>query len=409
MKVLLAAASFASKISGIQRHALNLAHCLLLQPEITEVHWVIAPWQQQMAKLSDLGQDPRFIPHVASMSRHTIGRNLWYYRSLPQLATRLQVDIVHLACPMPIHGRAFDCPTVVTLHDLYPCEIPMNFGFPKFIFNRIALKQCLREVDAISCVSDSTQVLLQRHIPSASEKAIRIYNCVETRCSTSAPIAGWQGKPFLLSVAQHRRNKNIPLLISTFHRLLRFGHIPAETKLLVIGICGPESSDIHRLIVRFDLSDCVYLLDGLNDAQLGWCYRRCAALIAPSITEGFGLPVAEGILAGCRVVASDIPAHREIGGGHCTLVPLKSDAEESLASAIVAALGTPKPQPCVLPQFSAPVLAAQYAAVYRRLLAGRATQSSTFHHRSSVKAMAELALRNQQFVRPAQGDQHERF
>ena len=40
--------------------------------------------------------------------------------------------------PCPSMAASFSCPTVVTLHDLYPYEIPLNFGFPKFIFNRVS-------------------------------------------------------------------------------------------------------------------------------------------------------------------------------------------------------------------------------------------------------------------------------
>ena len=57
-------------------------------------------------------------------------------------------------------------------------------------------------------------------------------------------------------------------------------------------------------------------------------------LSAPSITEGFGLPVAEALLAGCRVVCSDIPAHREVGDGHCRFVALQRNAEDALLEAI---------------------------------------------------------------------------
>jgi hypothetical protein len=56
----------------------------------------------------------------------------------------------------------FACPTMVTLHDLYPYEMPMNFGFPKFIFNRMVLQQCLRNTDAIACVSETTLFRLKQ-------------------------------------------------------------------------------------------------------------------------------------------------------------------------------------------------------------------------------------------------------
>src|SRR5208337_424260 len=111
------------------------------------------------------------------------------------------------------------------------------------------------------------------------------------------------------------------------------------------------------------------LLNGISDAQLQWCYRNCSLLLAPSTTEGFGLPVAEALLAGCRVVCSDIPPFREFGKQHCRFVALSGDEENDLASAISSSLCEPARSPVPLPQFSLQVLAGQYVALYRNLIA----------------------------------------
>jgi glycosyltransferase involved in cell wall biosynthesis len=371
MKILLAAASFASKMSGLQRHALNVAGCLLLEPEISALHLVFAPWQRHFVQAAGFRSDPRLVTHIAQMGRSSLSRNLWYYRDLPELAARLEADLVHFSYPMPVNGAAFSCPTMVTLHDLYPYEIPMNFGFPKFIFNRMVLRQCLRKVDAVACVSDTTLLRLRQYTPpSVWQKATRIYNCVETEpdCIIKTPIQGWQGERFLLSVAQHRRNKNIPLLMQSFHRLLRSGQIPADLKLLVIGIEGPETDRIRRLVSTLGLSGSTSFREGVSESELKWCYAQCEAVVCPSLTEGFGLPIAEALLAGCRVVCSDIPVFREVGDGHCRFVALDGNVEEALAAAIEAALNDPKGPQKALQQFSAPVLAKQYTSLYRRLI-----------------------------------------
>jgi glycosyltransferase involved in cell wall biosynthesis len=375
VKILLAAASFSSHISGLQRHAFNVVRCLLPQPDISAVHLVIAPWQRELVSDAGLDHDSRLTTHIAEIDSSSFSRNLWYYRQLPALAARLGTDLVHLTYPMPVNGAAFSCPTVVTLHDLYPYEIPLNFGFPKFIFNRVVLQQCLRNVDAIACVSEVTGTLLKRYVPASTwRKATRIYNCVEPEpvCAIQSPIPGWQGEPFLLCVAQHRRNKNIPMLIQTFDRLLQRGQINPKMKLLVIGIAGPESRRIHHLVTDLHLNQRVHFLEGLSEPELQWCYARCEALAAPSRTEGFGLPVAEALLAGCRVVCSDIPAHREVGGGHCRFVAFRGDAKTALADAIIASLREPPKAPITLPQFSSPLLAKQYISLYRWLIAAAA-------------------------------------
>jgi glycosyltransferase involved in cell wall biosynthesis len=379
VKILVAAASFSPHISGLQRHALNVVRCLLLQPDISAVHLVVAPWQRNLLQAAGFNFDSRLTIHVAEMDASSLSRNLWYYRKLPALAASLQTDIVHLSFPVPVDAASFDCPTVVTLHDLYPYEIPLNFGFPKFIFNQLILQQCLRNVDAIACVSEITGVRLKQYAPAATwRKAVRIYNCVEAEplCAIQSPIPGWQGEPFLLCVAQHRRNKNIPLLIRTFDRLLRFGQINPGMKLVVIGIAGPETRSIHRLVSSCGLGRSVHFLEGLPEPELQWCYARCEALAAPSMTEGFGLPVVEALLAGCRVICSDIPAHREVGDGHCRFVALRKNAEEALAEAIVATLRDPAKAPISFPQFSSSLLAKKYIDLYRKLIASAALRQN---------------------------------
>ena len=375
MKILIAAASFATNMSGLQRHALNVARCLLPEPEISSLHFVIAPWQLGMVESAGLLQDARMMVHVADMDRSSMGRNLWYYRKLPKLAADLQADVVHLSFPMPVDAGAFHCPTLVTLHDLYPYQIPMNFGFPKFIFNRVVLQQCLRSVDSIACVSQATLHSLTKYVPIAvCKKAVRLYNCVEAQpvLNPHPPIADWQNDQFLLCVAQHRRNKNLPLLVRAFHRILRMGQVGKEMKLVIVGITGPETRNIHRLVSALRLETSVRFLEGVSESELQWCYRQCQAVVSPSAIEGFGLPIAEALLAGCRVVCSDIPAYREVGDEQCRFVSLERNAVETLAEAIVASLTEPKGSPKPLQQFSVPVLGPQYVDLYRKLMTSEA-------------------------------------
>jgi glycosyltransferase involved in cell wall biosynthesis len=371
VKIMVTAASFSSEISGIQRHAFNMVRCLLRRPEITRVDLVIAPWQTELARSVGIYPDDRLTTHVAEMNESSPSRNLWYYRGLPALAALLQPDLLHLSYPVPVDAASLACPTVLTLHDLYPYEIPGNFRFPHVIFNRLILRQCLRSVDAIACVSETTMLSMRQYVPRAVwGKAVRIYNCVEPgpHCATQSPIPDWQGEPFLLSIAQHRRNKNIVLLIRAFHRLLREREIDSSMQLVVVGIDGPETERIHRVISHLGLSGKILLLRGLSEPELQWCYAQCEVLVAPSKVEGFGLPVAEALLVGCRVVCSDIAAFREVGGAHCRFVSLGPGEEEALAAVIWATLQEPPKEPVSLPHLSAEVLAHQYVGLYRQLI-----------------------------------------
>jgi len=371
MKIMLAAAAFSSEMSGVQRHGFNVVRCLLEQPDISAIHLVVAPWQRALVQSFGFPPDERLKVHLVSMDRSSIGRHLWYARELPALAAQQHVDVVHLAYPMPVRSGAYQSPVVVTLHDLYPYEIPHNFSLSKALLNRIILRHCLHRVDGIACVSQITTQRLRQYLPSMQQKAICIYNCVTPiqEFTDRPPVPGWNQSPFLLCVAQHRKNKNILLLLQAFAELLKGRGIDRSMRLLIIGIPGPETQRIQRSIAHHDLQDRVNLLDGLSEAELQWCYTHCEALIAPSSTEGFGLPIAEALLSGCRIVCSDIPAFREVGDGHCRFVPLGRDAVQRFFNAIVETLAQRLPLPVPLPHLSANMLGPQYVVLYRRLIA----------------------------------------
>ena len=62
-------------------------------------------------------------------------------------------------------------------------------------------------------------------------------------------------------------------------------------------------------------------LGRLPQPELNALYASATLFAFPSLHEGFGLPVLEAMAAGCPVVASDIPAVREVAGDAAVLVP----------------------------------------------------------------------------------------
>jgi glycosyltransferase involved in cell wall biosynthesis len=367
VKIVIAAVASSAHLSGVSRHAANMARCLLGRAEVSAVHLVVAQWQYDSMLGAVHHCDPRLHIHPVSIGQSVVGRNLWYYIELPRLAAQLEAEVVHLAYPSPVNRRAFDCPVVVTLHDLYPHDIPANFGYPKVLLNRAILWQCLRAVDAIACVSESTSQRLAIYSPRLiEEKAVTVYNCIQTGFAVAekGPVSEWEGEPFLLCVAQHRRNKNVVFTMRVFERLLRRGEINSATRLVIIGIEGPETPRIHRFIRDRGLARQVVLLHGIDDAELHWCYRHCELLLSPSIIEGFGLPVVEAMLHRCTVVCSDIPAFREIGGSHCHYSAL---TEEAFVDATCKALKSVKLRAVDVERFSDGRVAEAYLQLYTRL------------------------------------------
>lgn len=369
MNVVIAAMSAPTHMNGVSRHAANLALALLSTKAISEVHFVAGAWQKEMYRSVLSSRDPRLHTHWITLREANVSRLFWYYRELPCIAAQLEADVVHLTFPAPMARSVYPCATVLSLHDLYPFDIPCNFGRLKSVVARHTISQCVRRVDGIACVSSVTQMEFARRFPTLVHKTQVIQNVVEFRvpASITGRLEMLKGRSFILCVAQHRSNKNIPLAIRVLERLLGERILPAESRLVVIGIPGPETRKIEEEMRIARLSRKVLLFSGLSDAEMRWCYENCLMLLAPSSMEGFGLPIAEAMLAGARVVCSDIPAFREVGGEACHYVPWTDDPVATYVRVIRDALGIAPSRSVSQLRFTAACIGERYTSLYSEL------------------------------------------
>jgi glycosyltransferase involved in cell wall biosynthesis len=346
MHVLISALHRASKPTGVCRYAANLAECLADTSEITKVTLIVGSWQREyFATAFNLCFNKINIVNV-DIKNSSLSRNSWFFLGLPKLAQRLNPDLVHLSFPLPFVRSLFPCPVISTVHDLYPYELPENFGKIQARFNRLFLKQCVEQSDALTCVSETTLDRLRFFFPQlpTEQESTVIYNVVdfkEVQPEIPKFFRGQENIPFLLSVAQHRKNKNLNLLIYSYGFLLRMKKIDAGTKLILVGSQGPETENLMRQIAELKLQDHVHLLSSINDGELSWLYQQCQSFIMPSSIEGFCLPLAEAIHLSCKVVCSDIPIFREIGSADCVYFSLQNNPIGNLAQAISQVMQRP--------------------------------------------------------------------
>jgi glycosyltransferase involved in cell wall biosynthesis len=139
--------------------------------------------------------------------------------------------------------------------------------------------------------------------------------------------------PYLLYVGNFIAHKNLPFLIQAFTA----ADVPA--RLLLIGSWGDGLEPVRDAIAASPAADRIELRSGTSDADLDQLYRGARALLLPSLYEGFGFTALEAMDRECAVLASDIPALREVCGDGAWLLP-PTDAA-AWAQAIRTVLGAP--------------------------------------------------------------------
>jgi glycosyltransferase involved in cell wall biosynthesis len=172
-----------------------------------------------------------------------------------------------------------------------------------------------KAADAIICVSDAERDLVVKDFPSASEKVTTIPNGTDPRRAGPLHSAAAYGEPIVLTVGRLERYKNLDLVIRAFRAL------PTAATLVVVGD-GPDRLRLERLVESTDPGWPVRFTGKTPDQVLDGLLARASVVTSASDHEAFGLTLAEGLTSGARVVASAIPAHREVGrlaGGHAPI------------------------------------------------------------------------------------------
>ena len=118
--------------------------------------------------------------------------------------------------------------------------------------------------------------------------------------------------PYFLFVGNIEPRKNILFLLEVWRRLVN-KHGARAPRLVIAGRRGWENENIVDVLERSrGLAPFVAEASDLTDASLARLMADASALVAPSFTEGFSLPVVECLSAGTPAIASDIEAHHEI-------------------------------------------------------------------------------------------------
>jgi glycosyltransferase involved in cell wall biosynthesis len=328
----------------------------------------VGSWQQDYFR--DVFKTRSHSKLIATARRNdSVSRNVWYFTQLPELIRSERADIVHFAYPVPFLKRS-GCPAVVTVHDLYAFEAPENFRFP--LANRTFFKACLRNCDAVICISQTTLNRLTHFIPDAANRGIlaQIYNPIASPqlAPDQAPIRNLNPGKFILTVGQHRPNKNLGLLQQVFANLRHSCLISNDWELVIVGSEESQTFELRELTRQLGLIERVNYLSSIGESELAWLYRNCAVAVFPSSHEGFCMPLVEALTCGARVACSDIAVLREVGSEACTYFDLRLEPISSCTNAILEAISRPTPKAETCDRFSFYRTAQQLAGVYKLVM-----------------------------------------
>ena len=258
------------------------------------------------------GADVHYGPR--HLSRET-SRQFW-------TADNLDVELGH---PDLVHANNFWCPTQLARSRLIYTFYDMGFAIdPEWTTaaNRVGcfdgVFRSAVAADWVVAISEASRDHYLQVFPHFPRDRIRvIYPCsrfVDATAEGRRPRAlndiGSGG--FWLNVGTIEPRKNQRMLAEAYAAYLAQGGAPMP--LVLAGGKGWLMEDFQRHLDDLGISASVIMTGYVTDDELIWLYRHCYANLYPSLFEGFGLPVLEGMQFGAATISSNSSSLPEVAG-----------------------------------------------------------------------------------------------
>jgi glycosyltransferase involved in cell wall biosynthesis len=226
--------------------------------------------------------------------RNLLADRWWTAVELPRMAGRFRADVIHH--PLPAFARWSSLPQVVTVHDLAFERVPEQFDRAFRAYARRAHRSAALSAAAVICDSETTASDARMLWGVPGERIVVALLGPGQEISRRAADAATH----FLYVGDDEPRKNLRGLLAGYAAYRERAERPIE--LVLAGSARHEAAGVR-------------VEPHASRERLAELYAGAAALIQPSLYEGFGLTALEAMSAGTPVIAANIPVLREICAG----------------------------------------------------------------------------------------------
>ena len=252
---------------------------------------------------------------------------------------KLDFDIVH-SIPSYTRPDMLGFPSVLTIHDLQHLHYPAFFSKEEYAERELLYRESAERAEHIICISEFTRQDVHRQYGIPFEKMSTVWNIPSrnvwqplTDIKRIALLAGMQlTTPFFFFPAHCWLHKNHARLVEAFARIV--SELPQGTQLVMTGRTFPADHPAAVFIRDNSLSARILHLGYRSPLEVRALFQGCLALVFPSLFEGYGMPVAEAIIAGKPVLCSNVTSLPELAGE--AALTFDPNSVEEIASSLLA-------------------------------------------------------------------------
>ncbi|MEO0787222.1 MAG: glycosyltransferase family 1 protein [Bacteroidota bacterium] len=261
---------------------------------------------------------------------------VWFEFRLPQVLSSWRADV--FLSPDGYCSLRSQVPTVMVTHDLaflhYPDQVPAwalryyRKWTPKFLDRAehvVTVSEFVKQ-DILNSYSIGDDKI------SVSCNGVReIFKPLSEDEIEKVRQRNSNGKPYFFYLGSVHPRKNLTRLIKAYSRFRASGG--PDYPLLLGGRLAWQLSEVQTAHEQSDYRSDIQFLDYLPTPEAARLLAASQALVYPSLSEGFGVPVLEAMQVDVPVITSNVTSLPEVAGDAAILIDPTS--EEQLAQALL--------------------------------------------------------------------------
>ena len=208
-------------------------------------------------------------------------------------------------------------PSVLTIHDLRSLAEGVILGRGHAAYLRRAVPRSARRSRVVMTPTDFVRHDVIQRLGVDPARVLVVSAPVLPSSRARGDVGGRRDGAYFLYPAITDRHKNHVVLLEAFAKVAASR---PDVRLVLTGSPGNAQAEVGAWITRLALEDRVTRIGRVSERELDSLLQGATALVYPSRYEGFGLPLAEAMAAGCPVLASSATALPEVVGDAGLLV-----------------------------------------------------------------------------------------
>lgn len=210
--------------------------------------------------------------------------------------------------------------TILTVHDLSFVRVPESASPRLRRYLEYVVPRSVRQADVVLADSSATRddvIAFYGVDPSRVIVLLSGIDVLPVGELTTRSKYGIPDRPYLFTVGTVQPRKNYARLIQALAILRGRGY---DLSLVIAGGRGWLEDPIYQTLRDEQMTDYVHFIGFADDTDLPALYHCAACVVFPSLYEGFGFPILEGMAYGTPVVTSNVSSMPEVAGDAALLV-----------------------------------------------------------------------------------------